>query len=129
MSQQSFLDLLLAVRESPALLAQYDRRNLVQLLFHARCAGYDFTAEDMANVAGKLEASVILEKDQDPFDATSGLWRRMWGSRHLGYLVEHVVRRHTDDELRALSGPDEAVQAADTTQTTDATQPAEARSA
>ena len=104
MSQQSFLDLLLDLRESPALLAQYDRRNLAQLLFHAKCAGYDFTAEDMANVAGQLEASVILEKDHDPFDATSRLWRRMWGSRHLGYLVEHVVRRHTDDELRALIG-------------------------
>ena len=111
MSQQSFLDLLLAVRESPALLAQYDRRNLVQLLFHARCAGYDFTAEDVANVAGKLEANVILEKDHDPFDATSGLWRRMWGSRHLGYLVEHVVRRHTDAELRTLVGADETTEA------------------
>ena len=111
MSQQSFLDLLLDLRESPTLLAQYDRRNLVQLLFHAKCAGYDFTAEDMANVAGQLEASVILEKDHDPFDATSRLWRRMWGSRHLGYLVEHVVKRHTDDELRALIGAKETATA------------------
>lgn len=104
MSQQRFLDLLLAARENPELLARFDRRNLAQLLFHAKNEGYDFTAEDVANVAGQLEASVILNKDHDPFDATSGLWRRMWGSRHLGYLVEHVVRRHTDDELRALIG-------------------------
>ncbi len=102
MSQASFLDFLLAMRDNPETLAMFDRRNLVQILFHAKDDGFDFTAEDMANVAGKLEASVILEKDHDPFDATSGLWRRMWGSRHLGYLVEHVVKRHTDDELRAL---------------------------
>jgi hypothetical protein len=102
MSQASFLDFLLAMRDRPEALAQYDRRNLVQLLFHAKNDGYDFTAEDLANVAGKLEASVILTKDRDPFDETSRLWRRMWGSRHLGYLVEHVVKRHTDAELRSL---------------------------
>jgi hypothetical protein len=102
MSQASFMDFLLAMRGSPDTLALYDRRNLVQLLFHAKNDGYDFTAEDMANVAGKLEASVILNKDNDPFDATSRLWRRMWGSRHLAYLVEQVVNRHTDAELRSL---------------------------
>lgn len=102
MSQRSFLDLLLAARDRPDVLARYDRRNLAQLLFHAKNDGYEFTAEDVANVAGALEANVILHKDRDPFDETSGLWRRMWGSRHLGYLVEHVVRRHTDEELRSL---------------------------
>jgi hypothetical protein len=105
MSQARFLDFLLAVRDRPEMLARYDRRNLAQLLFHAKNDGFEFTAEDVANVAGKLEASVILNKDRDPFDETSGLWRRMWGSRHLGYLVEHVVRRHTDAELRALVQP------------------------
>lgn len=114
MSQQSFLDLLLAARENPELLARYDRRNLVQLLFHAKNEGYTFTAEDVANVAGQLEASVILNKDRDPFDETSGLWRRMWGGRHLSYLVEHVVGRHTDEELRALIGAAEASQTHET---------------
>jgi hypothetical protein len=104
MSQQSFLDLLLAVRDDAELRAQFDGRNLAQLLFHAKNHGYEFTAEEMANVAGKLEANVIVSKDHDPFDETSGLWRRMWGHRHLGYLVEHVVGRHTDAELRALIG-------------------------
>lgn len=108
MSQARFLDFLLAVRDQPDMLARYDRRNLVQLLFHAKNDGYDFTADDVANVAGKLEASVILNKDRDSFDETSRLWRRMWGSRHLRYLVEHVVRRHTDDELRSLVQPDDA---------------------
>ncbi len=102
MSQGSFLEFLIAVRDSPAMLARYDQRNLSQLVFHARNQGYDFSPEDVAAVAGALEASVILSKDRSPFDGTSPLWRRMWGRRHLGYLVDHVVRRHTDEELRTL---------------------------
>lgn len=102
MSQQHCLDFLLALSASPPMLARYDGRNLSQLLFHAKNDGYAFTADDLADVAGKLEASVILTKDQDSFDETSRLWLRMWGRQHLGYLVEHVVGRHTEAELRAL---------------------------
>lgn len=102
MSQQSFLSFLLAARESSALLTRYNRRNLSQLLFHAKNEGFDFTAEEVAQVVGRLEANVILTKDRDPFDGSSRLWREMWGSCHLDYLVNHVVRRHTDEELRSL---------------------------
>jgi len=102
MSQQRFLDFLLALSTSPPMLARYDGRNLPQLLFHAKNDGFAFTAEDVADVAGRLEASVILSKDQDSFDETSRLWRRMWGQKHLGYLVEHVVKRHTEAELHTL---------------------------
>jgi len=104
MSHQSFLRFLLAVRDDPVLRARYDRRDLTRLMFHARNEGFDFTAEEMAFVAGTLEASVIVAKDGDPFDATSGLWRRMWGAYHLQYLVDSVVARHTDEELRTLVG-------------------------
>lgn len=101
MSEKSFLEFLVAVRDNGALLARYDQRNLAQLLFHARNEGFDFTATEVENVAGALEASVVLTKDEDPFDGTSRLWRHMWGSRHLEYLVEHVLARHTDEELWA----------------------------
>jgi hypothetical protein len=104
MSHQSFLRFLLAVRDDPALRARYDQRDLTRMTFHARNDGFDFTAEDAAFVAGTLEASVIVAKDRDPFDATSRLWRSMWGAYHLQYLVDSVVGRHTDDELRALVG-------------------------
>mgnify|MGYP006048185275 CR=1 FL=1 len=53
-------------------------------------------------MAGALEASVILTKDGDRFDAGSRLWRRMWGESHLSYLVDSGVLRHSDDELRSL---------------------------
>jgi hypothetical protein len=104
MSRQGFLDFLLAVRDDDALRSRYDRRDLTRMTFHARNDGFDFTAEDVAFVAGTLEANVIVAKDRDPFDATSRLWRQMWGAYHLQYLVESVVSRHSDDELRSLVG-------------------------
>lgn len=102
MSHKSAVTFLRAVRDDPALRARYNPRDLTQLLFHARNDGFDFTAADLAEVVGALEANVIVAKDRDPFDASSGLWRRMWGERHLEYLVDSVVRRHSDDELQAV---------------------------
>jgi hypothetical protein len=99
MSQKSFLEFLVAARDSTATRVRYDRRDLTQLLFHARNEGFDFTGDDVSSVAGALEANVIVRLDADRFDGTSRLWRQMWGNRHLEYLVEHVVRRHTDAEL------------------------------
>jgi hypothetical protein len=104
MSRQGFLDFLLAVRDDDALRSRYERRDLTRMTFHARNDGFDFTAEDVAFVAGTLEANVIVAKDRDPFDATSRLWRQMWGAYHLRYLVDSVVSRHSDDELRSLVG-------------------------
>ncbi|MDQ3760435.1 MAG: hypothetical protein M3460_01635 [Actinomycetota bacterium] len=102
MSQESFLEFLSAARGSTAMLARYNRRSLNELVFHAENEGFDFTAEEVGEVVGKLEANVILTKDRDPYDGTSRLWREMWGRRYLEYLVNHVVDRHTDEELRSL---------------------------
>jgi hypothetical protein len=102
MSQEAFLEFLVATQESPAMLAQYNGRNLAQLVFHAKNDGFSFSAEDVADVVGKLEANVILVKDRDNFDGTSRLWKTMWGVRHLEYLVQHVVARHTREELQSL---------------------------
>lgn len=102
MSQENFLEFLSAARRSVAVLARYNRRNLSELLFQAKNEGFDFTADEVAEVIGKLEANVILTKDRDPYDGTSRLWREMWGRRHLEYLINHVVDRHTDEELRSL---------------------------
>jgi hypothetical protein len=101
-SRESFLEFLRAARDDAALQARYNPRDLTQLVFHARNEGFDFTAVDVVDVVGALEANVIVTKDGDLFDATSRLWRRMWGAYHLEYLVDSVVRRHSDDELRSL---------------------------
>jgi hypothetical protein len=102
MSVKRVAEFLREVRDNAAMLARYNDRNLSELLFHARNEGFDFTAADLAEVVGTLEASVIVTKDHDPFDATSRLWRQMWGRCHLEYLVDHVVRRHSDEELQSL---------------------------
>jgi hypothetical protein len=101
-SRESFLEFLSAAHASDAVLARYNQRNLSELLFHAKNEGFDFTTDEVAEVVGKLEANVILVKDGDAYDGTSRLWRQMWGRRHLEYLINHVVDRHTDDELRSL---------------------------
>lgn len=104
MSQTDVVRFFIAARDDPALLVRYDRRHLSELLFQAKNDGFNFTPEELADVAGKLEASVILAKDRGPFDGSSALWRHMWGKRHLGYLIESVIRRHDDEELWAIIG-------------------------
>jgi hypothetical protein len=106
MSLESALDFLIAVRDRPALLARYNQRNLAQLVFQAGNDGFRFSREDLADVVGRLEASVILQKDGDGFSGSSRLWRRMWGFYHLEYVVRHLLPRHSDDELRVLVAPE-----------------------
>ena len=103
MSQDSFLEFLISARRSVTVLGRYNHRNLSELLFHAKNEGFDFTADEVANVVGKLEANVILTKDRDPYDGTSRLWHGMWGKRHFEYLINDVVSRHTDQELRSMA--------------------------
>ena len=110
MSLESALKFFTAARDDPGMVARYDQRSLSQLLFHARNDGFDFTAWDLAEVAGRIEASIILSKDRDPYDGTARLWRQMWGRYHLGYIVEQV-RRHTDAELTALLTPPQGASA------------------
>ena len=110
MSLESTLKFFVAARDDAGLLARYDARNLSEVLFHAKNDGFDFSARDLAEVAGRIEASIILTKDRDPFDGTARLWRQMWGRYHLGYLVDQV-RRHSEDELNALIAPREGASA------------------
>jgi hypothetical protein len=103
MAAAEFVRFLLAMRDKPQLLARYDEFSLPQLLFHAQNEGFTFEAEDAAAVVGRLEADVILGKDQQPFDGSSRLWRHMWGQRYLGYIVADVLSRFSDGELAALA--------------------------
>ena len=103
MSHESFMAFLKSARDDRSLLARYDERNLEQIVFHARNEGYEFTSQEVAQVVGALEANVILTKDKNPFDGTASLWRRMWGRRHLDYVVNDVLLRHSDDELNVFA--------------------------
>lgn len=109
MSKANFLDFIFSLRNTPAMLARYNQRSLSDLLFHAKNDGFEFTAEDVADVVGKLESNVILIKDQDSYDGSSQLWREMWGRCHLEYFINHVVNRHTDEELASIIEVDNQV--------------------
>ena len=100
MSTQSFVDFLREIRDDPALLAQFSQRNLSQLIFHAKNRGFEFSPGDVAAVVTLLEMNTITVKDKEDVSGSSGLWRRMWGRRHLDYLVQHVVARFDDGELQ-----------------------------
>jgi hypothetical protein len=102
MAAESFLQFLWDVHESPAMLSRYNPRNLSQLLFHAKNEGYDFSAADISHVVGRLEVSVILNKDHDQIGGSSKLWREMWGLYHLEYIVRAVLNRHSKEEARSL---------------------------
>ena len=99
MSQESFIQFLVMVRDDQLQLSRYDQRNIAQLVLHATNEGFDFTAREAEEVIGRLEYDLICERDGDPFDGSSRLWMCMWGRRYLGYLIDHVVRRYTDHEL------------------------------
>lgn len=105
MAQAEFLRFLAASGSDPDMLARYDGRNLPQLLFHANNEGYRFTAAEAHAVVGRLEATVITEKDHEPVDGASGLWRQMWGRRYLAYIVSQVMPRFAtgETELEAAS--------------------------
>ena len=102
MSEESFIQFLIMVRDDQVQLSRYDQRNIAQLLLHAKNEGYDFTAADAEAVIGRLEYDVICERDGDAFDGAARLWPYMWGRRYLGYLTDHVVRRYTDHELHKV---------------------------
>lgn len=94
MSESEFLRFLKTARSDPGLLARYSPMDLPRVLFHARNDGFAFTEADASRVIGRLEAEVVIDKDKEPFDGGSTLWRHMWGTRYLDYLVEHVVARY-----------------------------------
>ncbi|MFI9595358.1 hypothetical protein [Nonomuraea sp. NPDC052265] len=73
------------------------------MLFHASDEGFRFTAEELVSVVGALEIEVIVAKDGESVDGGSALWRHMWGRRYLDYLLDHVVARFDEEELRGFA--------------------------
>ncbi|MET9338087.1 hypothetical protein [Nonomuraea sp. NPDC003804] len=99
MSQAEFVRFLRAARDSPAMLDRYAPMDMSRMMFHARGDGFRFTIAEAGQVIGRLEVDVVVGKDGEPFDGSSGLWRQMWARRYLDYLVHDVVSRFTDEEL------------------------------
>ncbi len=87
-----------------ALLERFDERNLAELLFHARVLGFSFTREELAAVVGGMEWHVITEQLGEEMTGNSSLWPRMWGVRHLRYVIEQLFVGFPREQLERLVG-------------------------
>ena len=105
MSRIQVVKFLRSCAADKALLQPFLSRSLPELLFHARALGYSFTGADLASVVGALEYHVITEKMKQPMDASSGLWRQMWGKPHLQYVVEELIMPLSEGEVEQVAAP------------------------
>jgi hypothetical protein len=92
-----FLD---ACADSPVMLARYESMPLPDLLFAARCAGYNIGVGDFGPLVGGLEVHRIMTLDKQEIGADNTLWLHMWGRSRLAY-VTHELWRKTAPAVRA----------------------------
>lgn len=85
--------------DAPDMLARYESMPLPDLVFAARCAGYGIGVGDFGPLIGGLEVHRIMTTDRQQIDATSTLWRTMWGRSRLAY-VTHELWAKTDAGVR-----------------------------
>lgn len=89
-----------ACAQSDAMLARYEQMPLPDLIFAARCWGYDIRGEDFGQLIGGMEVWRIVEADGEEIGAESRLWRQMWGRSRLAYVVQELWVR-MDPQARA----------------------------
>ena len=77
-------------RASPEMMARFDTMPLPDILFAAKCAGYDFQVEDLSTLIGGMEVWRIMTEDGQEIGAESSLWLRMWGRSRLDYVVKEL---------------------------------------
>lgn len=81
---------------------KFHRKNLAELLFHAKNLGYDFTFEHLSELVAQMELKLITERLQEEFGPYSRLWPKMWGVYRLEYVLEHLFNDLSDEELEQL---------------------------
>lgn len=74
----------------PPVLARYEPMALPDLMFAARCDGFDLAPEDFGALIGGLEVWRITVADGQTIDGESRLWRAMWGRSRLDYVVNEL---------------------------------------
>jgi hypothetical protein len=77
-------------RADPALLSRYEGKPLPDLVLQARCDGYAFAPADLSGMIGEMEVWMIVTIAGEPIDASSNLWRKMWGRSRLDYVVREL---------------------------------------
>jgi hypothetical protein len=74
----------------PDLMARYEGKPLPDLVLQARCDGYAFGPSDLSRIIGDMEVWAIVTVAAEQIDASSSLWRRMWGRSRLDYVVREL---------------------------------------
>ncbi|MCC5644492.1 Nif11-like leader peptide family natural product precursor [Nostoc sp. CHAB 5824] len=100
MSKQDVVNLFKAASQNSDLLQKFNVRSLEELLFHAKNIGYNFSREELADVIGGMEATLILQKMGEKIDGRSSLWPKMWAKYHFHYIIEDVFLKFSEQELK-----------------------------
>ncbi|PWK59218.1 hypothetical protein [Roseicyclus mahoneyensis] len=75
---------------SETMMARYEAMPLPDLIFAARCSGFDIRGQDFGKLVGGMEVWRITVADGEDIAAASKLWRHMWGRSHLAYVVKEL---------------------------------------
>lgn len=75
---------------TPAVLARYEPMALPDIMFAARCDGFDLAVADFGVLIGGMEVWRITVADCQPIDGKSRLWIAMWGRSRLDYVVREL---------------------------------------
>ncbi len=100
MSKENVINFFGACSNDTALLDKFERKNLPEVLLHAKSIGYSFSSEELATVIGGMEAQIITQKMGEEINAYSSLWPRMWGKSRLQYIVRDLLPNFSDAELK-----------------------------
>lgn len=99
MPKENVINFLRACTNDTALLEKFERKNLPEVLLHAKSMGYCFTSEELSAVIGGMETKIIAENMGEEINAYSSLWPKMWGKYRLQYVVEELFNTFSKSEL------------------------------
>jgi hypothetical protein len=100
MSKENVINFLRDCNNDTALLKKFEQKNLPEVILHAKSLGYGFSGEELAAVIGSMETQIITKKMGEEINASSSLWRQMWGKYRLQYIIEELFRTFSDVELK-----------------------------
>jgi hypothetical protein len=102
MSIKNLIGFLTICQTDAGILEKFKRKNLPEILLHAKNIGYSFTSDELSNIVGNMENYIITKRMGEEINASSSLWPKMWGKYHLQYVVEDLFNTIDLQELNLL---------------------------
>ena len=103
MSKSNVLVFFKACSDDPELMGRYNSLSLLELVLHAKSAGYKFSSEELTSLVGSMEVHMIMQKMGEEINAYSSLWPMMWGKPRLQYVVDDLYSALSAEELTELA--------------------------